>query len=87
MWVLNDSGRLVNLAKCHQVDLSPYGSMTKVVAYMPDDAATLCVCVTEVEAERVIEILASHIAEGDTFADIEAIRREVSMWEGMSNGC
>jgi len=49
---------------------------------MPDDAVTLCVCVTEVEAERVIEVLASHIAEDDTFADIEVIKQEVSMWEG-----
>lgn len=82
MWVLNDSGRLINLAKCHQVGVGSYGSTTKVVAYMPDDAVTLCVCVTEVEAERVIEVLASHIAEGDAFADIEVIRQEVSMWEG-----
>jgi len=48
---------------------------------------SLCVSVvTEVEAERVIEALASHIAEGDAFADIEVIRQEVSMWEGESNG-
>jgi len=53
--------------------------MTRVVAYMPDDAVTLCICVTEAEAERVIEVLAGHIAEGDTFVDIEVIREEVSM--------
>lgn len=82
MWVRNDSGRLVNLARCNQVGVDSYGSTTKVVAYMSDDAVTLCVCVTDVEAERVIEVLASHIAEGDTFADIEVIRQEVSMWEG-----
>ena len=82
MWVLNDSGRLINLARCNQVDVDSYGSTTKVVACMPDDVVTLCVCVTDVEAERVIEVLASHIAEGDTFADIEVIRQEVSMWEG-----
>lgn len=85
MWVRKDSGRLVNLARCNQVELIPYGSMTKVVACMSDDAVTLCICVTEVEAERVIEVLAGHIAEGDTFADIEVIRQEVSMWEGESN--
>ena len=82
MWVRNGSGRLINLARCNRVELSPYDSMTKVVAYMPDDAVTLCICVTEAEAERVIEVLAGHIADGDTFVDIEVIREEVSMWEG-----
>lgn len=82
MWVLNDSGRLINLARCNQVGVDSYGSTTRVVAYMSDDAVTLCVCATDVEADRVIEALASHIAEGDTFADIEVIRQEVSMWEG-----
>lgn len=82
MWVLDETARIVNLARYNLVDRSPYGSMTKVVAYMPDDAVTLCVCVTDVEAQRVIEALARHIAEGDTFADIEVIMQEVSMWEG-----
>lgn len=82
MWVLDETARIVNLARYNLVDLSPYGSMTRVIAYMPDDAVTLCVCVTDVEAQRVIEALARHIAEGDTFADIEVIRQEVSMWEG-----
>lgn len=82
MWVRSSSSRLINLARCNRVQLSPYGSMTRVVAYMPDDAITLCICVTEAEAERVIEVLAGHIAEGDTFINIEEIREEVSMWEG-----
>lgn len=87
MWVLTESGELVNLDLVEAIDLVGNARLL-VEAYYPRDGGsrTLCTCDDEAQARRIIQALVTYMVQGAPVVGISEVKAEVERWLAKERG-
>lgn len=93
MWVLTESGELVNLDQTFEVAFPwktrDQKAFTSVIAWAADPdrrGVRLCTCENEAQARQIIQVLVAHMAQGTPMIRISEVKAEAERWLAKERG-